>query len=75
MAGHLLLAVLSFVVYFSTAYSAISAQQMLVAVAQFSKDFTWPRINEVAYVHDCYRPTASCLTGEQCPDQLHWVYA
>jgi len=75
MAGHLLLAVFSFVVYFNVAYSAISAHQMLVAVAQFSKDFTWPRINEVAYVHASYRPMASCLTEEQCPDQLHWIYA
>ena len=62
MAGHLLLAVFSFIVYFNAAYSAISARDMLVAVAQFSKDFTWPRINEVAYVHASYRPTASCLT-------------
>jgi len=48
MAGHLLLAVFSFIVYFTSAYSAITAQQMLVAVAQFSYDFTYPRINEVA---------------------------
>jgi len=75
MAGHLLLAVFSFVVYFNAVYSAISAQKMLVAVAQFSKDFTYPRINEVAYVHGFQRPTASCLTKEQCSNQLHWVYA
>ena len=64
MAGHLLLAVFSFIVYFNVAYSVISAQQMLVAVSQFSKDFTYPRINEIAYVLSCHRPTASCLTKE-----------
>ena len=75
MAGYLLLAALSPVVYFDTAYSAISAQQMLVAADQFNKDFTYPHINEVAYVHDCHDPTASRLTEEQCSDQLHWIYA
>jgi len=50
MTGHLLLAVFSLVVYFHVAYSAVTAQQMLSAVSQFSRDFTWPRINEVAYV-------------------------
>jgi hypothetical protein len=74
MAGHLLLAVFSLIVYFHAAYSAITAQQMLVAVSQFSKDFTWPRINEVAYVLGCYHSAASCLTEEQCSDQLHWIY-
>ena len=48
MAGHLLLAVFSLVVHFHAVYSAITAQQMLAAVTQFSKDFTYPRINEVA---------------------------
>jgi len=62
MAGRLLLAVFSLIVYFHAAYSTISAHQMLVAVAQFSKDFTWPRINEVAYVFGYYYSAASCLT-------------
>jgi len=75
MAGHLLLAVFSLVVYIHAAYSAVTAQQMLVGVAQFSKDFTWPRISEVAYVLGCWCSAASCLTEEQCPDQLHWIYA
>lgn len=48
MAGHLLLAVFSIIVYFHAAYSAITAQQMLGAVAQFSADFTWPRITQIA---------------------------
>jgi len=49
MAGHhLLLAILSLIVYFHVTYSVITAQQMLGAVAQFSADFTWPRINQIA---------------------------
>ncbi|KAF9652758.1 hypothetical protein BDM02DRAFT_3183436 [Thelephora ganbajun] len=48
MAGHLLFALSSLAVYFHVAYSVITAQQMLGAVFQFSSDFTWPRINEVA---------------------------
>jgi hypothetical protein len=47
MAGHLLLAVFSLILYIHAAYSTITAQQMLVAVAQFSMDFTYPRINEI----------------------------
>jgi len=74
MTGHLLLTVLSLVVYFHAAYS-IPVQKMLVAVAQFSKDFSWPRINEVAYVLGRYLSAASCLTEKQCPGQLHWIYA
>lgn len=65
MAGHLLLAVFSFVVYFHAAYSTITAQQMLGAVAQFSSDFTWPRINQIAYVLGSQDFAASCLTEEQ----------
>lgn len=48
MAGHFLLAVLSLIVYFNAVRSAITAQQMLGAVAQFSNDFTWPRITQIA---------------------------
>ena len=75
MAGHLLLAVFSFIVYFRAAYSTVTAQQMLAAVSQFSSDFTWPRITEVAYVLGYYYSAASYLTERQCPDQLHRIYS
>jgi hypothetical protein len=62
MAGHLLLAVFSLIVHFHAAYSVITAQQMLVAVAQFSHDFTWPRITQIACVFSGYHSKASYLT-------------
>ena len=75
MAGHLLLAVSSLVVYFHVAYSEITAQQILAVSSQFASDFSWPRIKEVAYVLGSCHPTVSRLTEQQCPDQLHWIYS
>ena len=74
MAGHLLLAVFSLTVYFNAAYSAITADQMLAVIAQFSEDFSHPRTDEAGCVHGFCRPVASCLTEEQCPDQLPRIY-
>ena len=75
MAGHLLLAVFSLVVYFHVACSAVTADQILAVSTQFDKDFTWPRIKDVAYVLGPYQPAASCMTDQQCPDQLYLVYS
>ena len=75
MAGHLLLAVFSLVAYFHVARSGVTAEQMLAVSSQFATDFAWPRIKEVAYVLGPNHPAASCLTDQQCPDQLHWIYS
>ena len=75
MASHFLLALFSLIAYSHVASSTVTPQQMLAAATNFSKDFAWPRISEVAYVLNYHLSATSCLTEQQCPDQLHRIYS